>query len=552
MQSTERVWHKAWPEDVPKDFEVAASIGDLLRQTAAANPQQTAISFYGNDLSYALVDETIDRLANALIGLGLAKGDRAGIFLQNSPQFVMGYFGILRAGGVVVCLNPMFKQAELEYEITDAGCRMLLTSDNLYPEIAKLPGKAGLENIIVTWLGEYCPSHQGFEPPPEVTRKSPPQDGTLDLQELLARASAQPPGIALDLRQDLALLQYTGGTTGLPKGAMITHHALASSVLGSNYWFAHTGQDVCLGATPFFHIMGMTVGMCGTLLAGARLVILARFIPEHVAQAISHYKVTAWVGATTMLVALLNMPGLERYDFGSFRYVCTGGAPIGVELQRRMLELAPQALIMEGYGLTESVSQGGAVTPRGRYKPGFVGVPHLSDMKIVDPGDPDKVLPANQEGEIAIKGPATFAGYWQRPEETATVLRDGWVHTGDMGLLDEEGYLKLLGRQRELIKCSGFSVFPAEVEDLLYRHPAVGEVAVIGVPDSYRGESPKAFVIVKPGFQGQVSEEDILAWAKENMAAYKRPREVVFCGELPKSGAGKLLRRVLKEREESA
>jgi long-chain acyl-CoA synthetase len=527
-------------------------VGDLLRRSAAANQQKTAISYYGNDLSYAFVNETMDRMANALIGLGLAKGDRVGLFMQNSPQFIMGYFGILRAGGVVVCLNPMFKQAELEYEIKDAGCRLLLTSDNLYPEIAKLPGKAGLEKIIVTWLGEYCPAHQGFSPPAEVTQKTPPGEGTLDLQGLLAKASTLPPAVSLDLRQDLALLQYTGGTTGLPKGAMITHHALAASVMGSNFWFAHTGDDVCLGATPFFHIMGMTVGMCATLLAGARLVVLARFIPEHVARAISAYQVTGWVGATTMLVALLNMPGLESYDFSSFRYICTGGAPIGVELQRRMLELAPQALIMEGYGLTESVSQGGAVTPRGRYKPGFVGVPHISDMKIVDPANPGQTLPANQEGEIAVKGPAIFSGYWQRPEESATVLRDGWLHTGDMGLMDEEGYLKLLGRQRELIKCSGFSVFPAEVEDLLYRHPAVGEVAVIGVPDAYRGESPKAFVVLKPGFQGQVSEEAILAWAKENMAAYKRPREVVFCSDLPKSGAGKLLRRVLKEREEAA
>ncbi len=552
MQATERVWHKVWPDHVPRELAVEVGVGELLRRTAQAHPTKTAMSFYGNDMSYAQLNESVDRMANALMGLGLAKGDRVAIFMQNAPQFVMAFFGVLRAGGVVVCLNPMFKQAELEYEIKDAGCRMLLTSDNLYPEIAKLPGKAGLERIIVTWLGEYCPNPAGITPPPEVLQKTPVEGDVLDLQTLLAHASSTPPSLELDLHKDLALLQYTGGTTGLPKGAMVTHHALATAAQGSSSWFAHTPDDIFLGVTPFFHIMGMIMGMCGALLTGAHLVILARFTPEHVAQAISSYKVTGWVGATTMLVALLNLPKLEDYDFSSFRYICTGGAPIGVELQGRVLALAPQALVMEGYGLTESVCQGGAITPMGRYKPGFVGVPHLSDMKIVNPADPAQVMGPNQEGEIVIKGPCTFSGYWERPEESAAVIRDGWIYTGDMGLMDEEGYLKLLGRQRELIKCSGFSVFPAEVEDLLYRHPAVGEVAVIGVPDDYRGESPKAFVVLKPAYQGKVSEAEILDWSKENMAAYKRPREVVFCDELPKSGAGKLLRRVLKEREEAA
>ena len=375
--------------------------------------------------------------------------------------------------------------------------------------------------------------------------------GTLDFQRLLSAAKSDPVNRVADLHGDLALLQYTGGTTGLPKGAMITHHGLAVASVGLNQWFANSRDDVYLGVAPFFHIMGMIAMMSGPLLSGGRLVILTRFTPAQVARAITHYRVTGWVGATTMLVALLNLPNVRDYDFSSFRYICTGGAPIGVELQQRVTELAPQAQIMEGYGLTESISQGGAITPRGRYKPGFVGVPHLSDMKIVDLTDPNRQVPPGQEGEIAVRGPCTFIGYWQRPQETAQVIREGCVHTGDVGMLDEDGYLKLLGRQRELIKCSGFSVFPAEVEDLLYRHPAVGEVAVIGVPDSYRGENPKAFVILRPEFLGKTTEAEILEWAKENMSAYKRPREVVFCEELPKSGAGKILRRVLKEREES-
>ena len=552
MQERARRWHDAWPTDVPRHFDVEQDISALLRRTAQAHGEHPALSFYGNDYTYSFIDRQIDRFANALLGLGLAKGDRVGLFLQNSPQFVIGYFGVLRAGGVVVCLNPMFKQAELDYEINDAGCRMLLASDSLYGEVCKLGERVDLERVIVTWLGEYCSTRPDYDLPKEVTEKRPPWPDVLDFQSLLAEASPEPPRVELDLHQDLALLQYTGGTTGLPKGAMITHHALAYVSVAINQWFANTKEDVYLGAAPFFHIMGMLAMMCAPLLSGGKLVVLSRFVPEQVARTISEQKVTGWVGATTMLVALLGLPDLDRYDFTSLRFICTGGAPVGVELQQRIQELAPDAMLMEGYGLTESISHGGVVTPRGGYRPGFAGVPHTNDMKIVDLSDRTRELGPGEAGEIAIKGPATFIGYWQRPQETDSVIAEGWVYTGDVGMMDERGYLKLLGRQKELIKCSGFSVFPAEVENLLYRHPAVAEVAVIGVPDEYRGESVKAFVILKPEYVGQVSEPEILDWCRENLSAYKRPREMVFCQELPKSGAGKILRRVLKEREESA
>jgi len=256
------------------------------------------------------------------------------------------------------------------------------------------------------------------------------------------------------------------------------------------------------------------------------------------------------VVATTALIALLSMPDIKQYDFGSFRCIWSGGAPISVEIQKRVKELAPKAIIGEGYGLTECVSQGGAITPLYRYKPGFIGTPHISDIKIVDLETGRNELPPNEEGEIIIKGPAIMLGYWNRPEETKEVLRNGWLHTGDIGLMDEEGYIKFLGRKRELIKCSGYSVFPSEVENLLYRHPAVAEAAVIGIPDSYRGESPKAFIILKSDYKGKIKEEEIIEWCKENMAAYKRPRLVEFKEGLPKSAAGKILRRILKEEDE--
>jgi acyl-CoA synthetase (AMP-forming)/AMP-acid ligase II len=315
------------------------------------------------------------------------------------------------------------------------------------------------------------------------------------------------------------------------------------------YWYHHREDDVHLGVTPFFHTMGQQQLMCTPLISGGRVVILSRFVPDVVAQAIAHYRCTYWVGATTMVIALLNLPNIKDYDFSSFRCLWSGGTPISVELQKKLKELAPNTIIGEGYGLSETISQGGAITPLHRYKPGFVGVPQLSDIRIMDLETGTHEMGPNEEGEITIKGPAVMMGYWNNPEETKEVLRDGWLYTGDIGLMDEEGYIKFLGRKRELIKCSGYSVFPAEVEALLYRHPAVKETAVIGISDPYRGETPKAFIILKPDYVGKVREEEILEWCKENMAAYKRPRFVEFREELPKSAAGKILRRVLMEEE---
>jgi len=445
-----------------------------------------------------------------------------------------------------VALNPMFKRTELEQELKDAECGIVVCADTLYPELAPVRELVGLKHVFVTADEDFA------APGPSVRSETGGTAGaeTKDFRDLLGvEVPVAPVNRVEDLREDLALLQYTGGTTGLPKGAMITHHALASAAAAGNNWFRHGPEDVYLGVTPYFHIMGMVMCMCGPLLAGGRIVLMPRFRPDDVARAIVEERVTIWVAAGTMVVALLQSPVAARYDFSSLRYLLCGGASFTPELQQKATELAPQAEIMEGYGLTESVAHGGVVTPPGRRKAGFSGVPHANEVRIADRVTGERFLPPNEAGEIVIKGPAMFRGYWRNPQETAKVLRNGWLHTGDVGLMDEEGYFQVMGRDRELIKCSGFSVFPADVEDLLYRHPAVGEVAVIGVPDAYRGESPKAFVVLHPEFVGRISEEELLVWAKEKMAAYKCPREVEFCDALPKSGVGKLLRRVLVDKE---
>jgi len=546
----ERRWYKVWPEHVPKSFEVQKPLPEYLREWATKAPEGIALSFYGRDITYKELDEAIDRFAQGLISLGVKRGDRVALHMQNCPQFMIAFYGILRAGGVVVALNPMFKHLELEYEINDAQAETLVGLDYLFPEVEKIRDRVPLKNVILTSLRDYLPEEPVLPLPQEAEEPKRSFPDTVDFLGLLRDSPSRPLCNVADIKEDLALLQYTGGTTGLPKGAMISHYSLVCASLGTVYWFLLSEKDIHMGVTPFFHILGMIKAVCAPLISGGRVVILSRFIPEVVARAIDHYRCTFWEAATTMFIALLGFQGVERYDFSSFRVLFTGGAPISVEIQKKIKELAPRAAIGEAYGLSETLAQGGAITPLNRYKPGFIGIPQLNDIKIVDMEAGERELPPNEQGEIAIKGPTIMKGYWRRPEETKEVLRDGWFYTGDIGLMDEEGYIKLLGRKKELIKCSGYSVFPPEVEHILYRHPAVAEVAVIGVPDPYRGESPKAFIVLRPEYKGKVKEEDILEWCKGNMATYKRPREVEFRDELPKSGAAKILRRVLKEEEE--
>jgi acyl-CoA synthetase (AMP-forming)/AMP-acid ligase II len=543
-------WYKVWPMWVPKSFEVEKPASEYIREWATYTPDKPALAFYGKEISYRELNSLIDRAAWGLVELGVKKGDRVAIHMENCPQFVIGYFAAQRAGGVVVPVNPMFKQAELVHELNDAGAGTLIGLDFLFPEVEKALPSTRVRNVILTSLKDYLPEKPLLPLPSEAGEEKRSFPGTMDLGELISKGEDRPICRVDDLKTDLALLQYTGGTTGIPKGAMISHHTLSCVSVGTMHWYHHREDDVHLGVTPFFHTMGQQQLMCTPLVSGGRVIVLTRFVPEVVAQAITLYRCTYWVGATTMVIALLNLPDIRKYDFTSFRCLWSGGAPISVELQKKLKGLAPSAVIGEGYGLSETISQGGAITPLHRYKPGFLGIPQLNDMRIMDLETGTREMGPLEEGEITIKGPAVMLGYWNKPEETRQVLRDGWLHTGDIGVMDEEGFIKLMGRKRELIKCSGYSVFPAEVEDLLYRHPAVKETSVIGVSDPYRGETPKAYIILKPEYVGKISEEEILGWCKENMAAYKRPRFVEFRTELPKSAAGKILKRVLVEEEE--
>lgn len=537
--------HGVWPTWVPKQFEVEKPVSEYIRQWAALTPQKTAIRFYGRDITYKALDIMIDRMAGGLMELGLKKGDRAAVHMQNCPQFIIAYFGIQRAGGVVVPVNPMFKKSEIEHELNDSGAEILIGLDRLYAEVAKIKSNTPLKHIILASLGDFLPDEPLLALPPEAEPVVLQTLGIHNFQSLLDSAQEMNVCKITDMKTDLAILQYTGGTTGIPKGAMITHSGLAYASMGAAHWYHYREDDVHLAVAPYFHTMGQQQSMCTPLVSGGTIVLLSRFVPDVAARAISLYGCTSWVAAPTMIIALLSLSDIGTYDLSSLRCLVTGGAPISKQLQNQLKELLPDTVVGEGWGMSETLPQGGSTTPFYRHKLGYVGIPQLNDIKIMDLETGTEEMKPNQEGEIVIKGPTVMQGYWNNPEETREVLRDGWFYSGDIGLMDDEGYIKILGRKRELIKCSGYSVFPAEVEDLLFRHPAVQEAAVIGISDPYRGETPKAFIVLKQGHEGKISEEEILEWCKKSMAAYKRPRFVEFRKDLPKSGAGKLLKRLL-------
>ena len=545
----QKIWYSSWDPGIPKVFKPQKSILQYLQDNVAATPDKIALSYYGRDMTYRELDQNIDRFAAGLIDLGIKKGERVALYLQNCPQFVISYFGSLKVGAIVVSLNPMFKHNELEYEINDAGAETLVTLDYLYPEVIKAGNRIKLKNVISTSFKDFLPEKPILPLHPEMERPRIKISGAIDFAEFLQSSPARPVYERIDLKEDIALLQYTGGTTGLPKGAIITHYTLAHNAMGVKLWFSYTRNDVFVGVMPFFHVAGMVHSMCAALVSGGQLVVLSRFSPEALARAVETYKCTVLNTITTMYTAIIDWLPTGQYDLNSLRLVWEGGSPLLETVELKLKQMLPGAFVGEGYGLTETLT-GGVNTPIPHRKPGFIGIPFIStEVAIVDLESGSKKLNPGEEGEIVIRGPCVMQGYWNKPEETRQQIRGGWLHTGDIGKMDAEGYVAVVGRKKELIKCSGYSVFPTEVENLLYKHPAIAEVSVIGIPDPYRGETPKAFVVLNPEYKGKICEGEILEWAKDNLAPYKRPSVIEFRDELPKSGAGKILRRVLAEEE---
>jgi long-chain acyl-CoA synthetase len=522
---------------------------DYLRLHARARPDKPAFIWYGREIGYLELDRWSDALAVRLAQLGVAPGDRVALFLNNCPQYIVAHVAIQKLGAIVGPCGPLFKAAELEYQLNDLGARVVIAADVLYPVLASVQANTAVTHVFCTHYGDLLPPEPTLALPDELKAPRTRPTGTEDLLEAIA---AVPADAALPAHSpaidDIALLTYTSGTTGLPKGAMLSHrNALFKTGVTADCNDVR-GDDVTLAIAPVYHIAGMLMGIDATLYAGCTTVLLHRFDPLAVLQAIDRYRVTWWYGMAPMNVAVMQVPDAGRFELRSLRLNPTTsfGIVLTEPLARQWQAFTGGALCYElAYGLSEThtcdtymPSDAVRWGCHGRLAPGV-------QCRIVDP-DTGATLPVGESGEITLRSPGNFRGYWNRPEATAGTLREGWVFTGDMGRLDADGYLTFMGRFKEMIKVSGYSVFPEEVERLLILHPDIAAAAVIGVPDATKGEVVRAVIVPKPGAGGRLTEQAVIDWSRENMSAYKVPRFVEFRDALPATGAGKVLRRLLK------
>ena len=547
-ETVKPIWKKHWPATV---HEASIRLPEepltaILARQAKRVPDRPAIHFYGRAVSFAELDSAVGRFAGFLQARGLSPGDRVAIFLENSPQFAIAYYGTLRAGGVAVCLNPMHKAVELLHEFDDSGARVLVTTNEAYLVVEPIRTQTKLDTVVLTEYRDFLPETRMFLPRLILQSKDgarpPGTEALLDVLRTARELKAQVPRAL----SDTALLQYTSGTTGTAKAAEITHGNLVSNCELQHVYIGSGDDDVGLGVLPWFHITGMECQMNMMAYMGATLVAIGRFDLVTVLRAIETYRCTRTTFITTVNVAVVNFPKTKEFDLSSLRQCYSGGAPVPPAIARRWEEITGHKLI-EGYGLSETTAPT-HINPPHRPKYGTVGVPlPLTEVRVVDVNDPGTELEIGKSGEIAVRGPQVMKGYWRNPEATRRAFHDGWFLTGDIGRVDEEGYFSIEERKKDMLKVSGFSVFPAEVEAIMYRHPAVAEVAVVGVADPYRGEDPLAFVVLKPDAKGNVSEDQIVDWCRTNMSVYKAPRQVRFIDALPKTATGKVLKRVLRE-----
>ena len=548
---TDKPWLALYPESYPAEIDQEfTTMLDLFEASLARDPDGTAVTYFDTHLSFTDLDRRSDALAVALVERGFTAGDRLALYTQNNPAFVVGLLGAWKAGGAAVAINPMNKQRELTYLLADSGATALLCLGDLHTSVAReviASGDGVAVTTVVTCseLDDQTRDDQRLFA--GVERRV--SEGTLDLAELLDTYAGREPEPVSPRGDDVAVLTYTSGTTGVPKGAMNTHANMAFNAQTYRDWMGLGREDSVLGVAPLFHITGL-VGHVGiALLAGCPLVLSHRFEPNVTMDAIREHRPTFTIGAITVFINLVGLEGTSKEDWSSFRMLYSGGAPIAPAVTDRF-EAATGLYIHNFYGLTETNSPSHGV-PLGQRAPVdpdsgalSVGVPVFSTVvRILD--DDGEEAPVGQIGEIATSGPQVVPGYWNKPEATAASLPGGELRTGDVGFMDEHGWFFLVDRLKDMINAAGYKVWPREVEDVLYGHPAVREVAVVGVPDEYRGESVKAFVSLEPG--AEITAEELIAWSKEQMAAYKYPRAVDFVSELPKTTTGKILRRELRD-----
>jgi len=541
-----------WPPGLPKTLAIPrTSIHYNLEVSARRYPDKPAFIFYGGVLGYARLLAEVEALAGFLQReCGVAQGDRVVLYAQNSPQFVIGYYAILRADAVVVPANPMVKSEELAHYIDDSGAKLIISAQELWPYVKPFLGSS-LSHCVLGAYSDYIDPATDL-PIPDFVRApalDPGRDDVTLWKDALAKGLEPAASLAADT--DVAVLPYTSGTTGKPKGCLLSHRNLLATTTGGNAWSGFTCEAVGLGVLPLFHLTGMQASMNGTIQLGSTSVLMARWDRDCAAMLISRHGVTGWIAITTMVVDFLANPKLGQYDLSSLQRIGGGGAAMPEALAARIEQVFGLQFV-EGYGLTETAAPS-HTNPLHRPKRQCGGIPFINtDARVLDPETLRECAPM-QVGEIVVRGPQVFGGYWNQPQatEAAFLEHDGnrFFRTGDLGYYDEEGYFFITDRLKRMINCSGFKIWPAEVEAMLYAHPDIQEACVIGTRDAHRGETVKAVVVLKTASRGRVAADDIVAWAKEKMAAYKYPRVVEFVEQLPKTGTGKVFWRKLQEEE---
>lgn len=552
--SNAKPWIASYPPETAPSLEYPrVPLTYFLEESAASYPDSYAIYFMGKRITYRELLQMSYQFANALIKRGVQKGDRVAIMLPNSPQAVISFYGALFAGATVVMTNPLYTERELLHQLNDSGAETIVTLDLLYTRVSSVKPSTPLKRVFITSIGDFLPFLKKMLYPlvqkkqgqtPQVTYGSDVEPFLSALKE--SAIIAVKPDI--DPVHDIALLQYTGGTTGVAKGVMLTHRNLVANAIQCQavLYKLKKGKERILGALPLFHVYGMTTVMNKGISIAAEIVLVPKYDVKQIFELIDKVKPTLFPGAPTMYIALINHPDLAKHDLSSIEACVSGSAPLPVEVQNRFEELTGGKLV-EGYGLTEASPVTHSNPIWGKRITGSIGLPWPdTDCRILDVATGEEV-PLGEIGELAVKGPQVMAGYWNRPEETAAVLKDGWLLTGDMGYMDENGYFYIVDRKKDMIIAGGFNIYPREVEEVLFEHPAIQEAAVIGVPDPYRGETVKAFVVLKQGVQ--TSEEELEVFCRQKLAAYKIPRQYEFRTELPKTMVGKVLRRQLIEED---
>lgn len=533
-----KVWVKSYSAGVRPSIDYPnISLGQLLDQTVAKAPDNVAMIFAGREITYAQFGLQANLFANALAGLGVKKGDRIGLMGPNCPQWEIAYFALLKLGAIVVQTNPMYMERELAYQMKDAGATGIIVMDALYPRVKAIKDETDIQ-LVITF------SFQG----------QPVQDeGVYDFNALIAQATPTPPQVEINPGEDIAVLQYTGGTTGVSKGVMLTHRNLIVNCYQIIEWAVNMefGKERVLTVLPVFHVYGMSNCVNNAVAIGATQIILPRFDVEEVLETIKRYQPTSFPGAPAMYIAINNYPKVAEYadSLTTIKNCVSGSAPLPLEVAQQFKEITKSRVdIAEGYGLSEA-SPVTHCNPIDRpSRPGSIGLPFPdTDCVIMDLETGTKPLPPGEIGELCIRGPQVMKGYWNKPEETEIALRNGWLYTGDIAKMDEDGYFYIVDRKKDMILASGFNIYPRDIEEVLFEHPKVKEAVVAGVPDPKRGETVKAYIVLHPG--QEATEEEFIAYCRTKLAAYKVPRLVEFRDELPRTAVGKILRRQLVAEE---